>query len=84
MSEGEVVIVIDVSGSMGGVLIESVKRAAMHLLDQYADRDIRVLAFDDNLILFSPDSGHLKEELKTSKKANTRSFGLQRYAPIAS
>ena len=38
---------------MGGGLIAAAKRAACSLIDQYPESTVRVLAFDDKLVLIN-------------------------------
>ena len=62
-------------------LIEAVKRAACNLIDQYPERGVRVLAFDNRLVIFGEQSN---TELATSPAPKLQMFqGLNLFRTAA-
>ena len=82
----DLVLILDISSSMqqkhdGTPLIESVKRAACNLIDQYPERGVRVLAFDNRLVVFGEQQN---TELATSPAPKLQPFqGLNLFRTAA-
>jgi|LauGreDrversion4_2_1035121.scaffolds.fasta_scaffold03871_12 hypothetical protein len=58
-------------------LIDQVKRAACNIIDQYPDRGVRVLAFDDRLVVFG-EKGNTEIHTQHSQMSPLRRYALGR------